>query len=443
MHRGVRILLGLVFWLGLGTAAVWAVRWGTPLAEGTAANTGGRLWQAIAARGRWLSFENARRLPLRVGDPVYQEAEPGRLVHVGHVYALVDEEGKQHLHGKFPRGVVYLTPEARLQGGVRLEHYRADLSIAAGVQMLFPPEKRQQVQRLLVRHWQQQRREMLDTLRPVIEHTLKQTLAVLQEDLARELRRREPQLRQLARRWEKSVLERHLLPVLQEEVFPLAQREATPLAREIGMELWDRVSLWRFGTAALLDSITSGNRVDQEFDQFLQQEAIPLLKRRSRELVHVARRIMQQALQRPNVRRALQRGLEALADDEQFRRLLWEVFEQVVVNNPRLHRAVQQAIASPETQQALRHVARNWEPVAQQIGALLLGTPEQGLTPELTRLLRLHVFGKDRRWLVLSGPGTGMTQAAALSAPPESLELVAGTRRDLVPPVPESPGVAN
>ncbi len=262
---------------------------------------------------------------------------------------------------------------------------------------------------------------------------------MLQEDLARELQRRQPQLRGLARRWEKSVLEQHLLAVLQEEVFPLAQQEASPLARQIGMELWDRVSLWRFGTAALLDSLTSGNRVEQEFEQFLQQEAIPVLKQHSRELIHVAQQIMQQALQRPRVRRALQRGLETLAADEQFRRLLWEVFEQVVVNNSRLHQAVQQALSSPETQQALQHLSRDWEPVAQQIGALLLGTPEQGLTPELTRLLRLHVFGKDRRWLVLVAEGQNRRKSAS-GSPALELSLRRGTRLDLVPPVPKPPG---
>ncbi len=434
MHRAVRILLGLALWLGLGAAALWVFR-STATVAGHTSGTPGQLWQAATAQGHWLPFANPRRLPLRVGDPVYQEAEPGQLVLVGHVYALADDQGDQHLQGEFARGMVYLTPDARLQGAVRLEHYRADLSLAAGMQMLFPPRKRQQVQRLLAQHWNRHKREMFDTLRPVIEHTLKQTLAVLQEDLARQLRRREPQLRQLARRWEKNVLEKHLLPVLQEEVFPLAQQQATPLAKQIGMELWDRVSLWRFGTAAVLDKITSGNRVEREFEQFLEQEAIPVLKRRSRELIQTAQRIMEQALQRPRVREALQQGLQALAADEQFRRLLWEVFEEVVVNNPRLHQAVQQALASPQTQQALKKISQNWEPVVQQIGALLLGTPEEGLTPELTRLLRLHVFGKDRRWLVLVAD----SKSDSASTAELRLPLVAGTRQDLLPPVPEAP----
>ena len=438
VRRTVRLMLGAGLWLSLVLGAAWAVG---SLRVGSGqdhSETAIRIWQAGTGQGHWLHFANREQLPLRVGDPVYQEAAPGRLVQVGHVYALIDQQGHQHLQGRFAQGVVYLAPQARLADSMRLEHYQADLSIAAGVQTLFPPEKRRQVQQLLARHWQREKRKMLDALRPVVERTLEDTLAVLQQDLAAELKRREPQLRQLARRWEKDVLEKHLLPVLQEEVFPLAQQEATPLARQIGMELWDRVSLWRFGTAALLDKLTSGKRVEREFEQFLQQEAMPVLKKHSPELLRTAQQIMQQALQRPRVRQALQRGLETMAADEEFRRLLWEVFEQVIVENPRLHQAIRQSLSSAETQQALARVAQSWEAVAQQIGALLLGTPEEGLTPELTRLLRLHVFGKDRRWLVLTLGGEGGVPNPSGRQP--RLVVVAGTRRDLVPPVPAAPG---
>ncbi len=172
MHKAIRILLGAVLWSGLIAAAVWAIRSGATVA-GDAGSVTEQFWQATAGQGRWLPFRNPQKLSLQVGDPVFQEAEPGRLVHVGHVYALVDDRGERHLQGSHAQGVVYLTPQARMGEGMHLEHYRADLSIAAGMQMLFPPEKRHQVQRLLARHWQQRKHELLDTLRPVVERTLR------------------------------------------------------------------------------------------------------------------------------------------------------------------------------------------------------------------------------------------------------------------------------
>lgn len=56
---------------------------------------------------------------------------------------------------------------------------------------------------------------------------------------------------------------------------------------------------------------------------------------------------------------------------------------------------------SPTTQEFMSQLESSLQPLANQIGVELFGTPDEGLTPELVAVLRSQVLGKDQRWIVV------------------------------------------
>ncbi len=424
--RTVRITLGVIVWLG----ALAGGSWGLLALTGPEHTTSwlAQVWKATAGEARWVPFRCQEPLWLRVGDPVYQKTTNGSLRLAGHVYLVRDLQNRVVSEGWTTQGQVYLTPDASWPVE-RLEYYRADLSIQAGMEMLFPPEKRQELIRLLSQTWQEQGDELVKLMQPVVMEALHRSAPVVQEELTAALNRRADQVQQLLQKWQSQIVQKRLVPVLEKEVGPILQQHAVPLARKLGLELWARVSLWRFTVAALLDMVQPDEkRLEKEFEKFVRKEVMPVLKEHSDEIMATAVEVVRQAWNRPAVRQAFQEALSEMVQDPQLQQLTQEVFQEAVLENPRVHQALAEAFRSPKSQKALSQLAQRLEPVARRIGELLLGTPEKGLTPELTRLLRLHVFGKDRRWLVLVPSEKGLRE----------VPLVPGRSPAPLPPVPRA-----
>ncbi|MEJ7593190.1 MAG: hypothetical protein WKF77_16715 [Planctomycetaceae bacterium] len=51
---------------------------------------------------------------------------------------------------------------------------------------------------------------------------------------------------QLADRYQAEIIRKQIVPLVRKEILPIVEEEITPMASELGLELWDRVSLWSF-----------------------------------------------------------------------------------------------------------------------------------------------------------------------------------------------------
>jgi hypothetical protein len=107
----------------------------------------------------------------------------------------------------------------------------------------------------------------------------------------------------------------------------------------------------------------------------------------------------------PEVRQTVCRSLGRVIQDPEVHQLTWKIIEEAVIDNPRMKEVLASHWQSPRTKAAMQQASRRLEPTAVEIGEVLFGTPEDGLTPEFAHVLRNQILGKDRRWLVLQAAG--------------------------------------
>ena len=138
---------------------------------------------------------------------------------------------------------------------------------------------------------------------------------------------------------------------------------------------------------------------------------MPVLNDHSADIVAVQRRILEDIAQNQKVREAVRRNLTRVIDDPEFRAIVWQIFREVLVDNPRLHQRARTALETAEARAAVQLAADYVEPCVRRIGDLLLGTREDGIAPEFAQVLRNQILDKDCRWLVLEhAPGLGADQ---------------------------------
>jgi hypothetical protein len=243
-------------------------------------------------------------------------------------------------------------------------------------------------------------------LKPVVVGGFADAMEVVEDDLAAALVRHREKLEGLASRYQSRVIEQEIVPLVRKEIWPIVERHAKPLANEIGEEMFERVSLWRFGWRALYDKsfLPEKNLMQKEWNRFVSEEALPILESHTSDMVAVQRQILESVAENRKVRLALQRNLTRIVDDPEFRSIVWQIFREVVVDNPRLHQRLEQRWNTAEARRAMQLAADYVEPCVRRIGDLLLGTRQDGIAPEFAQVLRNQILDKDCRWLVMNTP---------------------------------------
>jgi hypothetical protein len=174
--------------------------------------------------------------------------------------------------------------------------------------------------------------------------------------------------------------------------------------------LFARASLWRFGWRLFYDMsfLPEKNLTQTEWNRFVNDEGIPVLNRRRSDLLAAQRQIIEDIARNPSVRDAVRRNLTRIVDDPEFRTIVWQIFRDAVVDNPRLREKLEQRWSTVEARRAVQLAAFYVEPCVRRIGDLLFGTREDGIAPEFAQVLRNQILDKDCRWLVIVTPPDSM-----------------------------------
>jgi hypothetical protein len=400
------MVIGLVFWCGL-----LAVLWGAMAGPGGTTPPAGRQYFTDL----WGYYTSARRLELRlpqdcdlaVGDAVFAADANGALQQVGLVVRVP---------GAADSGVAQavLFPSApKLSSPIKAFYLSAPDSIEWVVQTLLPAERRKQVEDELAATLREQHQEILEALQPGVNRSVREALAVLEQDLPQALEKHRPELQALVDKDKEEVLKRELLPLVKAEVWPIIRKDSEPVVRQVSGELWERVSLWSFawrGVADRLPGFRGKRRLEEELHRFLEQEAAPIFDRHEADFLAVIEVILRDVANNDNVKAALKRSAAKVAEDPALQQVLNEIFQDLVLKNPRLWHSVRQNLQSPEAQEALRRTGTHLEPTVRRLSDLVLGTRETGLTPEFSRVLRQQVLLKDRRGILVGDlPQAGPT----------------------------------
>ena len=423
MRRRLRILVGLLAWGG-GLATIgWlaADRVDGQLGQQVAP----QLWQYAAGDRTTVSLEVTDQLDIRAGDPIFRVSPNGQLEQIGEIQHN-DDQG-QHtalLYASAP------TPGT----SDRLAWYSNPDSMAGVISTLMPETKRKEVSAEIRRAVAGHHEELLRELQPLVAKSLNQSLAIVEAELPAAIRANRDDIDRIGRRYQKELIDKELLPLVRREIWPLVRRRAEPTANKIGGELWKRVSLWRFTWRFAYDKIPlfpNRQKFREEFDRFVDQEALPVLANHSDDIVQVVEQIIRDASANPRVQQAARRSGTKVLEDPELKRLLWRIVRRTAVDNPRFRQAFRDTWTGPEARLLVSRTSQRFEPTVRRIGELLIGTPEGGITPEFAAVLRNQVLGKDRRWLVLETAHNNDTDSSP--DPAGSLTVVRGHHERLSP----------
>jgi hypothetical protein len=416
--------VGVCVWLGLlGAAWWWAQTRLAAVENGRDEQPRGlfesrvvsQLWRYAAAPSREARLEMESPIYLGVGDPIFFFTESGEPVRIGEVVRVADATGRadsRWAQAATAEALFYphappLTPEARL------EYYATPQSLDWMMETLLPPEKRQEIAAELSAAFAEHQEEILAALRPVIEDGFREAVAVIEQDLPQVIENHRPELEQLGQKYRGEVVEKRLVPLVKKEIWPIVQKRAEPLAEEIGEEVWQRASVWRFGWRYAYDAspLPQQNLVEKEWQRFVRREVQPVLESRAEQIVRVQQQILADVARNERVRQVVRESLMEIAADPEVHQIAWNIVQEAIVQNPRLRETLERRWRSKEAQRAMSIAGERLEPTVRRIGDMIFGTRKDGVSSEFARVLRNQILGKDRRWLVLT-PSSGRTHAS-------------------------------
>jgi len=393
--RTFRIIVGALLWvvlIGSGLAAVISAtqesRW-HKIAGSLRSYLLPRRTISVWADGNW-NVRSGDAIFLATGDA------PSRLVgEIGSV-AAPNEQGERQVE-------VILFPSAPSvsRGEYTLVYHRADPSLTGIFAALLPPEKRDQIYKELSRTIAKHEDQIFAALQPAIHEIATNVTPALETQLEKSVTRHWSEL--------ELILAKHRgdfagdMAALGKEVgWPIVKEQAEPLAKQLANEIWQRVSLWRFGWRYLYGKTgLSTDVLEKEWNRFMTQDALPVIENHVRELSKVAFGVFESAITDPRTKDTLRSALGRVVADPEFQKITGTILREAILDNTDLHNALAESFSRPAVQKSLEQATEPLEPTLRRIGDILFGDGKGGLSPELARVLRNQVLGKDQQWFTL------------------------------------------
>lgn len=354
-----------------------------------------------------IELQFASDVLLCVGDPIIHYDQNGIPSVVGTIEQLDSKESTERSLSYSSKAYARLYSTApAIHEQVRLTYHLTPDSMDWVVQMMLPPETRQKIAGLITDAYRSNQAEIVGLMAPIVEKSVRDAAQVVREEFQVSVDARREQIELLGERYQDQVIEQKLIPLVKEEVWPVIQAEAQPLATQIGQEIWQQASVWRFGWRMLYDKspLPEKNLTEKEFNEFLETKAIPILEARVPDIIRTQQEIIKKVAANKKVREVSMNAVQDIAKDPEFQLLVGDILRDIFVNSDRVKNIIQQNWNSAEAQRAIAITNSRLDPTITQIGATLFGSPDQKITPEFSRVLRNKILNKDDRWIVLESP---------------------------------------
>jgi hypothetical protein len=400
-----RLIVGALVWCLLGWGG-WQLAGGGDEANRAARDRWSQeLWQYTRGPERSVALRLAAAQVVAVGDPIFTRDEEGSLRRVGEVVAIGDDGHRppsREANVTQARAIFY--PFAPPIGAsAELTYMTTPQSLAWVTRTLLTDKRKEEIAAELSAAIEQHRGEIMAALRPVAEQSLREAIAIVEQDLPLALARHRDELQAIGARYQEEVVDKELAPLVKQEIWPIVRKHAEPLMDEIGGEVWQRVSLWRFGWRFAYDQspLPEKRLVDREWRRFVENEAMPILQEHTDDLLAAVEASLRDTARNPQVRAAMRRIVKKVLEDPELQRVVWQVMREAIVDNLRLRESLARHWTGPEARAAFRLASDRLEPTVRRIADRIFGTPESGITPEFASVLRNQILHKDRRWFLL------------------------------------------
>lgn len=442
MINFLRMGAGLLAWLMAGVALFWWLGAAALSQRDSDRDAASNLWRYATAPRPTATLEMDFPAPVGVGDPIFVVEGTDTVRQVGEIRqvekaAQETADGAKHVTKV---EALFYPGAPSLHTVTEVRYYANPNSMDWVVETMLPPDKRQEIAAEIAATYDAHHAEILQALKPVVVSGFYDAMAVVEQDLASAVARRRDELQQLGSRYQEQVVEQEIVPLVRREIWPIVRQHAEPLANQMGQEMWDRASMWRFGWRYIYDKspLPEQNLTSKEWNRFLENDAIPVFESHTRDMVAVQQQILADVARNENVRAAVRNNLARIIDDPEFQAIVWKIVREALIDNPRLRTTLDAHWHSAEAQQAMALATQRIEPSVRRIGDLLFGTREQGITPEFARVLRNQILGKDRRWFVIQGgpqsePGSAMASDKGVASDNIILQVQRGGEPDVNP----------
>jgi len=417
-----RIWTGVGLWVAaLGAALIMLLtRW-----DATTRTAVGGVAEFLTQPRRTVELQLPQELWLMVGDPIFARQPPDdRLVMIGVIERIGDPSSTEYQgRTRWARAALFASAP-RLAAGDQLTFHQTPTSLDWVVRKMLPPHRRQEIARLISQAYVQHQAEIITLLRPLIEQSLQDAALVVRDDLNAAIQRRADQFATVGGRLRRDVLEAEIIPMINAEVWPIVVRHIEPLLNQVGVEIWARASVWRFGWRLIYDAspLPERNYTQREFGRFVQEDALPILESHVAEFMAAQQAIIEEIARSPRVREVLAENINRVLADPEVQQLAIDLFREVFFGNPRLAEAWSRAWETPEAALAMARIDELLGPTVVDIGIALFGSPDEAITPEFAQVLRWKVLQKDARWFRLE-PAVDRDPS---QSPPTTIEVVWG-----------------
>ena len=271
------------------------------------------------------------------------------------------------------------------------------------IEQMLPPDKRQAYTEKLLSTFKENQQELNELLEPIIKKSIAESVVVIQADLKVAIDNRADKIREIGSRLQTDLVNEDIVPLVREEIWPVIQAEAAPVLNSVGQSMWKEVSVWRFGWRYLYDAspLPEKDLTKKEFNRFLENHGLEILQNHADDFLEVQKEVLRKVAENETVQSVVRDSVREFFSDEEVRALFGEIFNEVVVNNERLHLVWQQNWNSDEAQNAISLASARMQPTIEEIGQEMFGSPDEPIPPEFARVLRHRIMFKDDRWMTL------------------------------------------
>ncbi|MEL6108998.1 MAG: hypothetical protein AAFU85_23565 [Planctomycetota bacterium] len=411
MKPSQKQLVGLVAWACLAVAGLIGLRQVDRVNDGSVTATTSEVIRFVTEKGEVVERDDPLR-KLRPGDPIFLADDSGGFRQVGRVEGRDEASGRARL--------VWYEPELDAEVCQMFQHHSTG-RLSEVVEIMMPEEKRRRIREQMTLAMSRHGDEISKSFVPLVRETLKQSLPVIEDEFRAAVARHRGQIDQAAKRWNDEVVEKRLIPLARREILPIVKKHGQPPAEEIGQEIWNRASLWRFGWRAIYDKapLPKKDLVQGEWQRFVAEEALPVVEAHMDEIVIAIQRSLQDIAANKAIRREVAAVTDEIAADPESRRLIQSILKETFVDNDRLQAVWKSVWSSPEAEAAFEIAGSRLEPVVRGIGDEIFGSEETGIDPNFARVLRSQILHRDRRWIVAwhTGANTGAIEVASARMP--------------------------
>ncbi|MEE2641147.1 MAG: hypothetical protein VX768_11015 [Planctomycetota bacterium] len=397
MNR-LRLYFGMAFW---SIAILSIVLMPVFLSNNPWLKSIGRVREYVASERQSITIDFRNPCYVKQGDPIYIRTEYG-WKRIGQVVSEhYNEEG--YLLATDSASAVLFGDAPPITGDCYMTLHETPGNFEWALKKILPESKRKEIITELKDTFELHQREIIEGFTPVVMDTLKEIGKILQEDLKNSVTENREQLQKIAARYQEGFVDKRLVPLLREEIWPIIEARSQPVLDEVGSEIWQKASLWRFGWRLAYDKfpLTNSNLVQQEWNRFVQKDAMPVVESHADDFYRLATNILREIAENPQVKAAGKEGVQQLLNDSEIQSLIQETLWKILFENQRLNEVIRKNLSHERTIQVMRETSEKFEDKLREIGDNLFGTFEEGITPEFAGVLRAEILRRDKRWIVL------------------------------------------